>query len=297
MANVRSARTPSSTSAIAVSSAPAKKFALTDIVTKSETLPNRYGFHAGVGFGKTSLAACSLSPIFVQTRGETGLDALIQSGQLPEVPHFPELQTWTDLLAALHFLKTEEHAFKTLVLDTGNGAERMMHEFVCDRDFGGDWTETGFMGYMRGYEVSLADWRMFLNALDELRKQKGMTIFLLFHSRIKTFKNPSGADYDRYVPEMHDKTWGLTKGWLDCILFGNFEVTVMAGGKEAQPGRKGKAAEASARIIYTHSDNPTFDAKNRLGLPEEIEMGSSAKEGWDNLTKAVKEGRKVEGKA
>ena len=295
MGNVRTPRTPSASSSTP-STAPAKKFSLSDIVTKSEVLPNRFALHAGVGFGKTSLAAHSRAPIFIQTRGETGLDALIQSGQLPEVPHFPEVQTWEELLSVIRTLRVEDHPYKTLVLDTANGAERMMHEYVCGRDFDGDWTDTGFMGYMRGYEVSLADWRMFLNSLDELRKEKAMTVFVLMHSRIKTFKNPSGADYDRYVPEMHDKTWGLTKGWLDCILFGTFEVTVMQGLKEAVPGRKGKAAEQSTRVLYTHSDNPTFDAKNRLGLPEEIEMGKNAKEGWDNLTKAIIDGRKVGGK-
>jgi hypothetical protein len=273
-----------------------KVFTVADITSKGIALPSRWAFHAGVGFGKTSILAYSRAPIFLMTRGETGLVTLIDSGQLPPTPHFPEATTWADLLAAVKFLRTEDHPYKTLILDTANGAERMMHEYVCQRDFEGDWGERGFMGYQRGYEVALADWRMFLNALDELRKEKGMTIFFLVHTRIRTFKNPGGADYDRYMPEMHEKTWGLTKGWLDNIIFGNFEVLVKQGTKIAEPGKKGKAAEVSQRIAYTNSDNPTFDAKNRLGLPDEIDMGADAAEGWKNLSEAVRSSRKPVGK-
>lgn len=292
MATTSAVRTPRATSS--GPSSAARVFSLSDVQTKSKPQPNRYAFHAGVGFGKSSLGAYFPSPIFLMTRGETGLLKLIESGQLPETSHLPELQTWGELTGAINFLRNEDHHFKTLVLDTANGAERLMHEYVCERDFDGNWTDKGFMGYMRGYEVSLADWRMFLNSLDELRIERNMTIFFLMHSRIKTFKNPSGADYDKYTPEMHDKTWALTKGWLDCILFGNFEVAVRGqNGKSADPTKKGKASESAARIMYTGSDNPTFDAKNRLGLPSEIEMGTSPEEAWANFSAAVKSGRKV----
>lgn len=282
-------RTPASSATRTAS----RTFTMADIATKSKTLPNRYGFYAGVGFGKTSFAAYTPAPVFLMTRGETGLEKLIESSQVPETAHLPEIQTWEDLLAAIKLLRNEEHGYKTLVLDTANGAERLMHEFVCDRDFGGDWGERGFMGYARGYDVALSEWRMLLNALDDLRQQRGMSIFFLLHARIKTFKNPAGADYDRYAPEMHDKTWALTRGWLDCILFGNFEVAVRGqNGKAADPTRKGKVADVASRILYTNSDNPTFEAKNRLGLPAEIEMGSTASEAWSQFTTALKGARK-----
>jgi hypothetical protein len=253
--------------------------------------------HATNGFGKTSLFAYAPSPIFIQTQGETGLETLINAGQLPPTPHFPEISTWAELTGAVRTLQTEDHAYKTLVVDTANGAERMLHEMVCQRDYNGDWDskDFGFLAWGgKGFETSLADWRLFLSALDKLRIERSMTIALLVHTKIKTFKNPTGADFDKYTPEMHEKTWGLTKGWLDNTLFGNFEVTVMSGSKEARTDRKGKAAETSARILYTSSDNPIFDAKNRLGLPSEIEMGDSPATGWKNLTDAIKAARKQE---
>lgn len=224
-----------------------------------------------------------VKPIFIETKGETGLETLIDSGQLPEIPHFPEVQSWNELLGCIETLTVESHPYKTLVIDTGNGAERLCHEFVCERDFSGDWGERGFTGYMRGYEISLAEWRQLLMAADKLRAEKRMAIVMLCHTRVKPFRNPEGADFDRYTPEMHEKTWGLTHKWADVVLFGNFEVTVQT---DTVKSKKGKGA-GQQRMIYT-TKHAAYDAGNRLGLPEEIEAGDSASQAWKNIISAVR---------
>src|SRR4051794_21872097 len=124
------------------------------------------------------------------TRGETGLTTLIDAGRVPETPHFPEIANWPDLLSAVEAIRTEPHEYRTLVLDALNGAERLCHEHVCDREFGGRWGRDGFTSFMTGYEVSLADWRAFLTALDRLRAERRMAILALCHSKISQYKNP-----------------------------------------------------------------------------------------------------------
>jgi hypothetical protein len=61
------------------------RMSLQSIVTKGTGLPNRYVVYAVEGFGKTSLAAHYPKPIFIQSRGETGLETLIDAGQLPKL--------------------------------------------------------------------------------------------------------------------------------------------------------------------------------------------------------------------
>jgi hypothetical protein len=220
------------------------------------------------------------------TRQETGLETLIENGRLPETPHFPEITSWADLLAVVELLRTEPHDYKTFVLDTLNGAERLCHEHVCQRDFGGDWSNKGFMNYQAGYRVALADWRDFLSRLDTLRNDRSMAIFALSHSKIATFKSPDSADFDRYQAAMHAETWALTHQWADAVLFGYFETLVDA----ARGATKGKAAGGTYRMMRTER-TATMDAKNRMGLPETIEMGNSADEAWANFMKAAKEAR------
>lgn len=250
-------------------------------------MPSRLIFHGVEGIGKTSFAAQSPKPIFLMAKGETGLETLIDCGRLGEVPHLPEIQTWQETLDAIDWLTTADHEYKTLVLDTINGFERLCHEHVCRRDFNGDWGERGFVGYQRGFDTSLADWRELLNAIDRLRDAKRMSVIGLCHTKVANFKNPEGADYDRYVPDMHAKTWSLTLKWADHVLFANF-FTIAEKEKGSISKAKGKGGQD--RVVYTVR-HAAYDAKNRAGLPDQIEMGTTGPEAWANFTAAMKAGK------
>jgi len=267
----------------------APKFTMADITGKGPGLPNRLILHATEGWGKTSFGAMIKQVIFIQARGETGLETLIDAKQVPETPHFPVANTWLDLNAQVEFLLTEQHEFRALAIDTINGIERLCHEHTCDTEYGGDWGERGFMGFHKGFETSLAPWREFLSTLDRLRTEKRMSIILLCHTAVKNFKNPEGSDYDRYQTKMHDKTWALTKEWADIVLFGHYQTIVIGknGKEETDPTKRGKAAGGVERILLTER-TAAWDAKNRLGLPAEIECGDSAQETWAAFVAAAK---------
>lgn len=256
---------------------------LADVVSAGRGLPSRVILHGVEGIGKTSFAAQSPSPIFLMARGETGLETLIDAGLLSETPSFPESKTWGDTLAAIDVLTRNDHPYRTLVLDTLNGFERLCHEHVCLTNYGGDWGERGFTGYMRGYETSLADWRELLISLDRLREERKMGIICLCHTKVAPFKNPEGPDYDRYQPDMHPKTWSLTHKWADVVMFGNFETFI---DKESPKGRaKGKGGQD--RFLYTER-SAAFDAKNRHGLPGQIAMKPDAAGAWAEFSKCMR---------
>jgi hypothetical protein len=219
------------------------------------------------------------------TRGETGLETLIDSGRVPETPHFPELMNWPDLLAAVAALLIEPHDFRTVVIDTLNGAERLCHEHVCHREYAGRWGREGFTAFNNGYEVALADWREYLTALDRLRAERKMAVLVLCHSKIGTYKNPEGPDFDRFIPDLHPKTWGFTHKWADYVIFQNFDTHVDAG-KSPRP----KGLGGTHRVLHTER-TAAFDAKNRHGLPARIDCGAGAAEAWANLTAAMRAGR------
>ena len=254
------------------------------IQAKGSGLPSRVILHGVESIGKTSFGACAPKPIFIQTRGETGLETLIDAGRLPEIPHFSETQSFEDLLSQIEWLTTSDHDHKSLVIDTLNGSERLCHELVVERDLKGQWGEVGFTGYQRGFEMSLADWRRLISALDGLRRLKKMGIIALAHTRVGPFKNPEGPDYDRYIPKMHEKTWSMSKEWADIVLFANFHTEVV--GVDSK-GRKGKGTGGSQRVMFTQR-TAAFDAKNRHGLPEEIDMGESGADAWSNFVEALK---------
>lgn len=266
---------------------PARRMSLTDILTKGKNLPSRIVFHGVEGVGKTSTGAEFPGAVFLMARGETGLETLIDSCRIKEIPHFPEAISFDEVLGIVDVLINENHQYKTLVIDTLNGIERLCHEMVCSRNFGGDWSNKGFSNYQQGYDVALSDWSLLLSRLDTLREKRSMGIVCLCHTKISLYKNPEGEDYDRYTPELHHKTWGITKKWADMILFANHEVHVDTSGSRA----KGKGG--TERMIYTER-TAAWDAKNRHGLPTEIPMGNSSREAFANLHNAIKQGRMTE---
>jgi AAA domain len=260
---------------------------LADVQTTGRGLPSRGVIYGPEGAGKTSLACMFPSPVVVMTSGETGLETLIDVGLVPETPHFKGIKSLEEFLGVVKALTVEPHDYRTLVIDTVNGLERICHEHVCLRDFGGRWGRDGFTSYNTGYDVAQADWRGLLEALDRLREARRMGIIALGHSKISPFKNPEGSDYDRFTPDVHPKTWSLTHKWSDYAFFLNFETHVDAG-KAAKPKGKG----GTRRVLHTER-TAAFDAKNRHGLPARIDCGESAAEAWASLAAAMKAGRPV----
>lgn len=249
--------------------------------------------HAVEGFGKTSFAAFSPNPIFLTT--ESGIETLIHRGRLPETAHLPRVARWRDVLGLVDELASSQHDYKTLVIDTLNGVEKLCHEHVCGRDFNGEFNEKGFLAYARGYEVATSDWREFLIRLEKI-KDVGMGVVALCHTRIANFKNPEGPDYDRYQADLHAKTWSLTHKAADEVLFGNFAVNV----DRDKRGDRAKARSGGERVLHTEW-SAAYDAKNRYGLPAEIDVSSTGKyefegkEAWENFLQAIKESKKKDG--
>lgn len=229
--------------------------------------------------GKTSLAAYAPKPVFIQIAGETGLEILIDSGQLPPTPHFPEeISSWKQLLGAIKWIQTSEHDHKTLVIDALEGMNSLCFDYVRDTRFGGD--ELKFMAFYKGYDISPNTWREVLGALDELRATRKMTIMLIGHSEIGKMKNPGGEDWTTYKVGIHQNLWSVTARWADAIFFMNFETII----------DDGKATGGKTRMIYTEND-ASYVAGNRYGLTEDIDAGESGQEAFTNLFNALQAAR------
>lgn len=254
---------------------------LAETQTKGTGLPSRIALHAVEKFGKTSFAAQIPGVLFGMPACETGLQPLIDSGIVKDVPYLPPWRSWEEVLDSIDCLIENESPYKALAVDTGNGIEKMLHDFICIRDYGGKYDSKGFLSYMAGFDVAANDWKGFLSKLDTLRERRKIRPVLLVHTSVREFKNPEGPNYGRYETAMHPKAWELTKQWADCVLFGNFFTTTEEEGKRI----KGKGGQQ--RVLYPVR-HAAYDAGNRLGLTEEIDCGNSAAEAWANFVSACK---------
>jgi len=249
--------------------------------------PPKILLNAVEGFGKTTAGAYSLNPVILQARGETGYETLLGSGLVPSIDA-ARIDNWLGLLELIPTLE----GFGTVNLDAIGGFERLCHEFICDRDFNDDWGEKGFVSYQKGYDIAITEWIKLLSALDRLH-DKGVVIVILSHCKVKPFRNPMGADYDRYVSDVHDKTWSITSKWADAVLFGNF-FTVVETARSNKPEalKKGKGIGGTERVIYTERRD-AFDAKNRYNLPPVIDIPNEPDKMWDTIWGHITNRKKV----
>jgi hypothetical protein len=215
------------------------------------------------------------------SKGETGVETLIDAGLVEPVDHLPECSTWEDVIGVLAELASSEHTYKTLVIDTLNGLEQLASDGVMGRDYSG--SAKDFIDYSKGSKnVAAKDWRELLIALDRVREAKRMTIVGLAHTRVGNVKNPSGPDYDKHSPALSKDVLEITNRWADAILFMDFEVFFKDDSKV-----KAKASGGTTRVMYTQGA-AAHTAKNRFGMTEPIDLGITPDDAWEAFSSAIK---------
>lgn len=279
---------PNGTTTVPAAVAPAKKSTL---FGKGKGTKTGLGlvFSAVEGLGKTTMGCYAPKPLILMARGETGYVTLRQYNRVPEVDTVldangnPEtLNNWDAATAAMDAAIESEH--ESVVFDALNGFERLLYEKVCRRDFGNDFSK--FQDYGRGPEVAVNEIVDFVARLERI-KAAGKNVIVLSHVKVKPFKNPLGPDYDRFTPDCHEKTWSTVVKWADAVLFGKFnEMTEVAKSSGNIAKDKGKAIGGTDRIIYTEP-SAAWVAKNRYGMPAEIEIGNDPAQVWNKIFAAI----------
>lgn len=234
------------------------RMTLTSIIRNLPSAPTRTVLYSPEGFGKSTFGAEAMNPIFIAA--EDGIRDVV-----PKPPVFPEPKTLDDVYDAVAVLQNGEHDFKTLVLDTADFIEALIHRDLCLRDGVTNLSKFGG-GYNKGQDAALEEWRILLGRLDRLRLDRGMEIIILAHSQTTTFDDPAGPSYARYELAVNKKAAGLLKAWADVVLFGLFETATT----DPKKG-KIKGVGGSVRVVHTER-SAAFDAKNRKNLPPTLSL-------------------------
>lgn len=235
------------------------------IIEGKEIVAPRIVYYAVPGFGKTTFASKFPNPILVRTE---------DGGRNIAVKKTEALETYLDFKDAIEWLMQEPHEFKTVVIDTLDQLELLITKDVCAQE---GKTDLGEIGFGRGEKKSAAFLSQVLGQLDVLNKERGMIVLLLAHSTVSEVKDPINDPYSRFRININEKyCLPEVERWADCILFGNYKIRT----KEHKAGAKKlirPVGDFDTRVIYTEG-RPSFLAKNRYGLPKEIELAGTVKE-------------------
>ena len=214
------------------------------------------------GIGKSTLASKFPDPVYIDTEGST---------VHMDVARFPAPSSWTMLLQEVAEVKKDPSVCKTLVIDTLDWAEKLCITHVLAAN---KWTSIEAPGYGKGYVVVKEEFGKLLNALTEVI-EAGVNVVMTAHAQMRKFEQPDelGA-YDRWELKLSKHNSPLVKEWADMILFCNYKTMVV--NVDNQGAQKGKnKAQGGRRVMHTQH-HPCWDAKNRFGLPDELDMDYSA---------------------
>jgi hypothetical protein len=219
--------------------------------------PSIQTVYATHGIGKTSYAAGSPNPIFLQT--EEGLGSI-------EADTFGWLQDFDSVYDAIKTLYEQKHHFQTVVLDSAGWLEPLIWEKARRAN---KMTDRDFHAFGAGYRAAMPFWREILDGLSALRNERDMGVIILAHRHEVKQQPPDMDSYKRYEPKLQNLASAMVQEYAEEVFFMNYRIAVVQEDMKDKSTRK--ATGGNARDLYTQ-ERPAFLAKNRCGMPAKIRM-------------------------
>lgn len=205
------------------------------------------------GVGKSTLASNFPEPLFIDVEGGTA--------QM-DVRRIEAPKTWTELLSIVNEVAATKGICETLVLDTADWAESMCINHILTKY---NQKSIESFGYGKGYTYIGEEWMQLMKAFDAVR-DAGMNVTVIAHAKQRKIELPDQTgSFDHWEMKLTRQVAPLLKEWSDLLLFLNYKTYVVTTDNNTKKAQGGK------RVMYT-SHNPVWDAKNRHGLPDELDL-------------------------
>jgi hypothetical protein len=224
-----------------------------NIIEGKEKRPLKVVIYGPEGIGKSTFASQFPDPLFIDTEGGTSnLD----------IRRIKCNKSWDELISIVKEIIANPTICQTVVLDTADWAETLCTNAVCEKYRKNNIED---FGYGKGYVYLVDEFSKLLTLMDQLI-EVGINVVITAHAKPRKFELPEeqGA-FDRYEMKLTKQVAPVIKEWSDALFFVNYKIYVVT------TENNSKKAQGGKRVLYT-THNPTYDAKNRFDLPEELEL-------------------------
>lgn len=206
------------------------------------------------GIGKSSLAAAFPKPIFLNL--EDGIGDL-------DVDSSDVIKSVTEFTGCLIELANSD--YETIVVDTIDWLEKLIFDDVA-KEAGKKTIDD--IGFGKGYQSVELRWKHLFEGFGYLWQQ-GRHIVFTCHESIEKFTNPEGDSYNYWRPSLHLKGSGCVTEWMDEVFFLRYRTSTLT--KDEGFGAKRAVAVGGKERYMATTKSAAYEAKNRLGLPDELQ--------------------------
>lgn len=229
--------------------------------------------HSAPGIGKSTWAANSDRPVFIQT--EDGLSGL------PNVDTFPLAKSYDEVMEAISSLYVEQHDYKTVVIDSADWLELLIVNKVCEDE---NVQSIEKISYGRGHVFAMNYWRTVIDGLNALRNDRMMSVIVLCHTDIKRVSDPTMPEYDTNTLKLHKRASAILEEWADVILYATVQTNTISE-ESGFSGKRVRAVTTGQRIVHTVGQ-PAFLAKSRFNLPPVMPLD------WPTFKQALQDAKR-----
>lgn len=210
------------------------------------------------GMGKTTLA--SMFPVPVIIRTEDGTQSLVGND---DVALMPIASSYQDVLDQIEALATQEHDFKTLVLDSITQLATMIESEIVSSDPKAKSINQAMGGYGAGHNAAADRHRQVREWAGALAYEKKMNVVFIAHADTETLDLPDFDPYARYTIRMNKKSVPHYTDNVDAVCLIRLE-TFLRGGDDSK-----RAITTGKREIICHPQASSV-TKNRFGITEKL---------------------------
>lgn len=221
-----------------------------EIIKGKQKAPTKTILFGLAGSGKTTLAATTKRPLFLDFEG---------GSNFLDVDRTPVINTTEQLYiygSELVHASADKREYNTIVIDSVDWLMRRMVENICGIDKNHlnetivENRNTG--GYAKGKNVVENEVTIRLLPMLQMLTDKGYNVILIAHASRKQRMDGDGFDVDQLTPKIDERTMNFFAEFCDNIFY-----LKNADGK---------------RVIVTSSGDSNIMAKNRGGLEQQYDL-------------------------
>lgn len=249
--------------------------------TTTDGLPPIITIYGLDGVGKTGFALGAPDVAYAPTEPRFGHYEVTNLFQSTDDP-YRVCGGYDDMVTSAEALLTQEHGFKTFVLDSADHFEPQVWQRVIEAypttEKGKTVNDITDYGWGDGFVKAKEAWIYLFDLLNRLRREKGMAIIIIAHYQIKVESLADMDEIGQFQIKLNKQAASYIREISDIVVFAKLKQFTREVG---EGDKKKKQATGNAERILVCQPSLAYTVKNSFDMPAELPLD------WDTFAQYI----------